>query len=118
VATSSVGAPSAAVTATVRLFVSLGQRDGIGPGDLVGAITGESGIEGKQIGRIDLRESFSLVEVEAAVADRVIKALNGTTVKGRSVRVDLDRNERARGSGRPSGGGSRRPAGRGGPRRG
>lgn len=98
--------------AMVKLFVSLGERDGIGPGDMVGAITGEAGIKGAQVGRIELRDTFSIVEVDANVAEKVIRALNGTTVKGRSVRVDLDRAERQRGKGGPSG----RPPG--GPRRG
>ncbi len=105
----------------VRLFLSVGSKDGVGPGDLVGAITGESGVEGSKIGRIEIRDTFARVEVQEAVAPQVVKALNGTTIKGRSVRVDYDRGERhpdeARGprggKGRPSGG-SRPPSGRGG----
>lgn len=77
--------------AFVRLFISLGQRDNIRPGDLVGAIAGEASIAGDQIGRIDIRETFSVVEVSAADADRIIRALNGTTLRGRSLRVDYDR---------------------------
>jgi ATP-dependent RNA helicase DeaD len=101
--------PRPNLPATVKLFVSLGERDGLRAGDLVGAITGEAGIQGSQVGRIDLRDTFSVVEVDAEVAERVIRALNGTTVKGRSVRVDLDRTERERGA---TGGGG--PGGRGG----
>jgi len=78
-------------TAFVRLFVSTGTRDNIRPGDLVGAITGEAGVKGEQIGKIELRDTFSVVEVAADVADRVIRALNGTTLRGRSLRVDFDR---------------------------
>jgi ATP-dependent RNA helicase DeaD len=77
--------------AWIRLFISLGSRDGVGPGDLVGAITGEAGVEGSRIGKIEIRDTLSLVEVERGVAESVIKALNGTTVRGRSVRVDYDR---------------------------
>jgi ATP-dependent RNA helicase DeaD len=80
--------------AWVRLFISLGARDQIGPGDLVGAITGESGVEGSQIGKIEIKDTFSVVEVGDTVADRVIRSLNGTTVRGRSVRVDFDRARR------------------------
>lgn len=94
-----------------RLFVSLGSKDGVKPGDLVGAITGEASIQGDQIGRIDIRETFSRVDVVRSVADKVIRSLNGTTVRGRAVRVDLDRSERGEG-GRPPGGG--RPQGGGG----
>lgn len=103
----------------VRLFVGVGEMEGIGPGDLLGAISGESGVEGSQVGKIEIRETFSLVEVLSGVAERVIKGLNGTTIRGRSVRCDYDRGGPAgRGSaggrgGRPSGRGSQ-TSGRGG----
>lgn len=85
-------APAGAAPATwARLFVGIGSRDGIRPGDLVGAIAGEADIPGAKVGKIEIRDSFSIVEVQADVADRVIRAVNGTTVKGRSVRVDYDR---------------------------
>lgn len=75
----------------VRLFVSVGKKDGVGPGDVLGAVAGEAHIEGSRVGRIDIRDSYSLVEVDREVAERVIEALNGVSVKGRSVRADFDR---------------------------
>jgi ATP-dependent RNA helicase DeaD len=101
------GAP--APPAFVRLFFGIGNRDGIRPGDLLGAITGEAAVTGDQVGRIELRDSFSVVEVASGVADKVIQALNGTTLRGRSLRVDYDRRGAAGGSG-PGGGGPRRSA--------
>jgi ATP-dependent RNA helicase DeaD len=88
--------------AWVRLFVGVGEKDGVGPGDLLGAITGEAALEGSQIGKIEIRDTFSLVEVSPASADRIIRAVNGTTIKGRAVRVDYDRGGP---KGRPSPGG-------------
>ncbi|HSU14700.1 DEAD/DEAH box helicase [Longimicrobium sp.] len=95
-----------------RLFVGVGERDGIRAGDLVGAIAGEADIPGSSVGKIDIRDTFSIVEVPADAAQRVIDAVNGTTIKGRSVRVDYDRGgDRAR---RPGGGtGSTGPRGAG-----
>lgn len=84
-------APPPAPPAYTRLFISVGSRDNVGPGDLVGAIAGEAAISGSQVGRIEIRDTFSIVEVEGAVAEKVIAALNGTTLRGRSVRVDYDR---------------------------
>ena len=75
----------------VRLFVGAGERDNLRPGDLVGAITGEAGVSGDQIGRVEIRDVFSVVEVHPEIAERVIRALNGTTLRGRSLRVDYDR---------------------------
>jgi ATP-dependent RNA helicase DeaD len=110
------GRDASAESAMTMLFVSLGSKDDIKPGDLVGAITGEARIAGEQIGRIEIRETFSRIEVAREVANRVIAALNGTTVRGRSVRVDLDRSERGGRGGGPRGrptsgrsGGGRRP---------
>jgi len=80
--------------AWAKLFLSVGERDGLKPGDLVGAITGEAGVDGRQVGKIDIRESHTVVEVHDAVARKVIKALNGTTIKGRAVRADFDRPRR------------------------
>lgn len=77
--------------AWTRLFLSLGEKDGTRPGEIVGTITGEVGIDGSRIGKIEIRDTFSLVEVDRAVAERVIESLNGTTIRGRALRVDYDR---------------------------
>ena len=95
----------------VRLFVGVGEKEEIGPGDLLAAISGEAGVEGSQVGKIEIRETFSLVEVLAGVAEKVVKGLNGTTIRGRSVRCDYDRGGPAgRGTGGSRGG---RPPARG-----
>lgn len=99
------GAPAAPAPAPafVRLFIGVGARDGVGPGDLVGAITGEANVQGSQVGKIDVRDTFSVVEVASSIAEKVIQAMNGITLKGRSVRVDYDRRSMAapRGGERP-----------------
>ncbi len=77
--------------AWIKLFLSVGERDGLTVKDLVGAITGEAGIPGSTIGKIEIRESHSIVEVMEPVAKKVISAINGTTIRGRAVRADFDR---------------------------
>lgn len=83
-----------AVPSWAKLFVSVGERDGLRAGDLLGAITGEAGLEGRAVGKIDIHESHTLVEVHDTVAQKVIKALNGTSIRGRAVRADFDRPRR------------------------
>jgi ATP-dependent RNA helicase DeaD len=61
------------------------------PGDLVGAITGETDAVGGQIGKIDIRDSYSLVDVETGIADHVIRELSGAAIRGRRVEVRRDR---------------------------
>jgi Superfamily II DNA and RNA helicases len=73
------------------LFVGLGRRAGIRPQDLVGAITGETGISGREIGAIEIADRFSLVEVPRSAAAEVITKLRQTTIKGRRATVRWDR---------------------------
>jgi ATP-dependent RNA helicase DeaD len=74
-----------------RVYVGAGKRDDVRAGDLVGAITGETGIAGAQIGKIDIRGNFSLIEIDSMVVDEVIRKLDGTTIRGRTVSVRPDR---------------------------
>ena len=75
----------------IRLFVGAGRRAGIRPGDLVGAITGEAGIESRSIGAIEISDGFSLVEVPETMADDVIEALRATKLRGLKVTVRRER---------------------------
>jgi len=75
----------------VRLFVGGGRQIGLRPGDLVGAITNEAGVPGSTIGAIRIDEQFSLVDVNAAVADPVVRALRDATIRGRKLPVRFDR---------------------------
>ncbi|MFC4147581.1 DEAD/DEAH box helicase [Micromonospora mangrovi] len=76
---------------TTQVFIGLGRRAGVRPQDLVGAITGETGINGRDIGSIEIADRFSLVEVPVGVADEVIQGLRGSTIKGRKATVRRDR---------------------------
>jgi len=77
--------------ARVRVFVGLGRKDRASAKDLVGALIREAGVPKDDIGRIDVRETFSLVEVAAGAADRAVRGLTGTTIRGRRVIARLDR---------------------------
>ena len=74
----------------VKVFVNVGKKDRAGPKDLVGALIKEVGLEKAQIGRIDMRESFALVEVAPAAADTVVRRMTGVTIKGKRVAAKVD----------------------------
>jgi ATP-dependent RNA helicase DeaD len=74
-----------------RLFVGAGRRAGIRPGDLVGAITGEAGIQSRAIGAIEIGDGFSLVDVPEEMADDIIAALRATKIRGLKPTVRRDR---------------------------
>ena len=75
----------------MRLFIGAGRKAGIGPGDLVGAITGEAGVTSKSVGAIEIADNFSIVEVSEDVADEVIGAMKGALLRGKKVTVRRDR---------------------------
>jgi hypothetical protein len=86
------GAPAAAPTgASVRVFVNVGTKDRASAKDLVGALIKEVKIGKGEIGHIDVRETFSVVEVAAGVAERVVRDLSGVTIRGRRAMARLDR---------------------------
>ena len=70
---------------STRLYFPIGRSAQVRPGDLVGAITGETRLAGKQIGSIEIADKFSLVEVPEKSADDIIRAMKKTTIKGRKV---------------------------------
>jgi ATP-dependent RNA helicase DeaD len=97
-----------------RLFINVGERDGAKPGDIVGVITGEAAIRGDRVGRIEMRDSHALVEVAPEVAEKVVEAVSGVSLKGRKLVARIDQ--------RPAGGspmrrGERSERGDRGPRR-
>jgi ATP-dependent RNA helicase DeaD len=80
---------------TTRLFVAAGRQAGIRPGDLVGAITGEAGVESRVVGAIEIADKFSLVDVPDELADAIVAALKATTIRGKKVFVRRERDQAA-----------------------
>jgi ATP-dependent RNA helicase DeaD len=80
-----------ATAGTTRLFVGTGRSAGIRPADLVGAITGESHLSGRDIGAIEIADRFSLVEVPESAADDVVARLRRVSIKGRKATVRRER---------------------------
>lgn len=76
-----------------RLYIGAGRAANIRPGDLVGAIVNEAGVDARAIGAIQITDKFSLVEVPAEIADSVIETLRATTIKGKRVPVRRDREQ-------------------------
>ena len=77
-----------------RIYVGLGRSNGVRPQDLVGAITGEAGLAGRDVGAIEIGDRFSLVEVPTESVNKVIDALKGTTIKGKRAIVRREKFER------------------------
>lgn len=73
----------------VKVYVGAGRTAGVRPGDLVGAIANEAGINANVIGAIEMTDRFSLVDVPEELARGIIEALGRTRIKGQKVAVRL-----------------------------
>jgi len=76
----------------VRLFINLGKDQKIRPGDIVGAIAGESGINGNVIGDISIYDKFSYVYVPKDNVNAVLEGMSNNTIKGKKVSIEVARN--------------------------
>ncbi|WP_419707362.1 DEAD/DEAH box helicase [Promicromonospora sp. NFX87] len=104
-----------------RYRIAVGHTHGVQPGGIVGALTGEGGITGADVGKIDIFGSFSLVDIIAPLDTEALDRLGRARVAGKPLRITLDRGPaRTTGGDRDraprSGGDHRRPDGERGPR--
>ncbi|MAR72338.1 MULTISPECIES: DEAD/DEAH box helicase [unclassified Halomonas] len=87
-----------------RYRVSVGHKDGVKPGQLVGALANEGGIEGARIGRIDIRNGFSTVELPNGLPASILAKMARARVAGRPLEISEDRGgDRAERGGERSG---------------
>ncbi|WP_423826509.1 DEAD/DEAH box helicase [Schaalia hyovaginalis] len=92
---------------SVKYRVEVGKKDRVKPGSIVGAIAGEGGIDGRDVGHIEIYPTFSLVEITADLSQEQLDKIGRGYVQGRPLRIRLDEGPGARGaerfdrSGRP-----------------
>ncbi|NIC06118.1 DEAD/DEAH box helicase [Billgrantia bachuensis] len=73
-----------------RYRVAVGHKDGVKPGQLVGALANEGGIEGSRIGRIDIRNAFSVVELPSSLPPSILAKMARARVAGRPLEISED----------------------------
>ena len=81
------GAPLLPTMST--LCIAAGRKDKLRPGDILGALTGDAGLPGTQVGKIAIFDFQAFVAVERAVAKQALQRLNSGKIKGRSLRVRI-----------------------------
>jgi ATP-dependent RNA helicase DeaD len=72
-----------------RLWMSLGAEQGVAPIDFVNSVAGETGLPGKVVGKVDVRERHAFVDVASEHANGIIAKLNRSEIKGHKVKVKL-----------------------------
>src|SRR4051794_6599336 len=71
-----------------KLIANTGRAAGLEPGELIAAVAAGGGLDGEAIRNVRVLERFALVEVPSAEAQRIVDALNGTTVHGRQLALE------------------------------
>ncbi|MCL6271266.1 ATP-dependent RNA helicase DbpA [Sansalvadorimonas sp. 2012CJ34-2] len=71
----------------VTLNIDGGKKNKVRPGDILGALTGDAGIPGKHVGKIDIFDFTAYVAIERCVANQALKRLQNGKIKGRQFRV-------------------------------
>lgn len=77
----------------VRLFVNIGKKQKVKPGDILGAIAGESGMPGKLVGAIDMYDKYTFVEVPKEYGREVLSAMQNAKIKGKSINMEPANNK-------------------------
>lgn len=73
----------------VRLFINIGKKQKVKPGDILGAVAGESKMPGKLVGCIDMFDNYTFVEVPREYAKDVLNAMrDDVKIKGKTVSVE------------------------------
>lgn len=78
----------------VRLFINVGKKDKIKPGDILGAIAGEAGISGKLVGEIKMYDKYTFVEVPFENGKEVLFAMKNARIKGKKINIEPAKKER------------------------
>jgi ATP-dependent RNA helicase DbpA len=82
-----VAAGGALAAPMVTLCIDGGRKNKMRPGDILGALTGEGGVAGSEVGKIDVFDSHAYVAVMKASAGQALTCLSGNKIKGRFFKV-------------------------------
>ncbi len=73
----------------VKLFFSLGKKDKIMAKDIIGSISANTAISGIEIGKVNILDKFSFVEVPENYVEEVLTCMNGNKIKGKTVNIEV-----------------------------
>jgi len=83
--------PATSLPAWVKVRLDVGNRDRLRPADVVGAILNSVGLPKDAVGRVDIRDGYTIVEIRAEHAEAAARGLGGITLRGRKVAARIDR---------------------------
>ncbi len=72
----------------VRLFLNIGKKQKVKPGDILGAIAGESGMPGKYAGSIDMYDRYTFIDVPHKYYKQILKSMKNKKIKGNRIYME------------------------------
>ena len=76
----------------VKLFVSVGKKDNIKAKDIVGSISANTAISGEELGKINVLDKFSFVEVPSRYIEEIMYGMKGKQIKGKDCNIEIANN--------------------------
>jgi ATP-dependent RNA helicase DeaD len=73
----------------VSLFINVGRRNRVNPGDIVGAIANEGDVPGKAIGAIDVFDRYTLVDIPAEYVEQVLNLMQDSRIRKEHLNIRL-----------------------------
>lgn len=73
----------------VQLFIDVGRKNGVSPGDIVGAIANEAAIPGKAIGAIDVNDSYTLVDIPSEFVEKILLNMQRSQIRKKPMNIRL-----------------------------
>ncbi len=74
-----------------RFRIEVGHRDGVRPGNIVGAVANEAGLDSSYIGHIAIYNDFSTIDLPEGMPREIFQILKKTWVAGRQLQISIDR---------------------------
>jgi len=72
-----------------QLFINVGRKHGVSPGDIVGAIANEADIPGKVIGAIDVNDVYTLVDIPSELVEKVLGKMRHSLIRKQPMNMRL-----------------------------
>ena len=85
----SSGSRGSSNSGATRLHINTGKKKGVSPRHILSAMIEETGIEKRLVGKIDVYDKFTFVEVPSEYTDDMLEKLNGSRIKGTKIRVEI-----------------------------
>ena len=73
----------------VKLFINVGKKDKIMVKDIVGSILANTAISGENIGKINILDKFTFVEIHGKYVNEILNSMKGKQIKGRDVNIEI-----------------------------